>query len=186
MTTPRLTVGDAAPELTVLTTAGEMVNVSTHWKEGITLLTFLRHFGCLFCREWLSMLGKAEGEITAAGLQVVAIGLGEPKHAERYCGKLAPQATCLTDSTNGSHFSYGIGRATVGAFVNPALIRAGVRATGGKHFPGTPTGDVALLPATFLVDREGIIRYAYYSEHAGDHPVLADLLAAGAALRQPA
>lgn len=32
------------------------------------------------------------------------------------------------------------------------------------------------LTATFIVDRDGIIRYAHYGKHAGDHPDIADLL----------
>jgi peroxiredoxin len=34
-----------------------------------------------------------------------------------------------------------------------------------------------MLPGTFIVDQQGIIQYAYYSEHAGDHPEVGELLA---------
>ncbi|MBC8099916.1 MAG: hypothetical protein H7Y11_10775, partial [Armatimonadetes bacterium] len=41
-------------------------------------------------------MGRNEQAIQDAGLQVVAVGIGEPKHATRYCGTLAPGIDCLT------------------------------------------------------------------------------------------
>ena len=41
----RLKVGDAAPAATGLDVAGNEVDLSIHWSNGPTLLTFLRHFG---------------------------------------------------------------------------------------------------------------------------------------------
>ena len=38
----------------------------------------------MFCRDWLAQLGRHQAEIEAAGLRVVAVGIGEPKHAQRY------------------------------------------------------------------------------------------------------
>ena len=38
----------------------------------------------------MAELEQHRAELEAAGLQLVALALGEPKHAERYCGKLAP------------------------------------------------------------------------------------------------
>jgi hypothetical protein len=35
-----------------------------------------------------------------------------------------------------------------------------------------------MLGGVFVFDRGGIIRYAAYNEHAGDHPPIADVLAA--------
>ncbi len=41
----RLDVGDLAPDVTVQTTSGASVNLSTLWQEGPVVLAFLRHFG---------------------------------------------------------------------------------------------------------------------------------------------
>lgn len=40
-----------------------------------------------------------------------------------------------------------------------------------------------MLPGTFIVDQQGIIQYAYYSQHAGDHPRIDDLIEAANALK---
>ena len=41
----RLNVGDPAPEVRLLDTDGQVVRLADYWKNGPTLLNFLRHFG---------------------------------------------------------------------------------------------------------------------------------------------
>lgn len=104
--------------------------------------------------------------------------MGEPKHARHFCGKLAPRLQCLTDSGTAAYAAYGLRQAGRGELASLELAKAAVRATAAGFLPGQPTGDVKMLPGTFIVDRTGIVRYAYYSAHAGDHPPIADLLRA--------
>jgi len=108
-------------------------------------------------------------------LKVVALALGEPKHAERYCGKLAPSIDCYCNQEADVYEAYGLQRAGLTSLLNPGLAKATMRAASRGHAQGKATGDVKMLPGTFIVDTEGIIRYAYYSSHAGDHPDLVDL-----------
>lgn len=123
-------------------------------------------------------------ELKAAGLQVIAVGLGEPKHAERFCGKMEMPLTCVIDSTNDSHFAYGIGRMGILQAVNPNLIKAGMRAAAAGHTQGKPSGDTFMMNASFIVGRDGIVRWTHYNTHPGDHPAIADILAMGNSLRE--
>jgi hypothetical protein len=41
----RLQIGDAAPAITVLDIHGQPTPLAPYWAGGLTLLTFLRHFG---------------------------------------------------------------------------------------------------------------------------------------------
>ena len=63
------------------------------------------------------------------------------------------------------------------------MMKASVRAFTAGHRQGQATGDVKMLPGTFLVDRAGIVQYVYYSQHAGDHPDIKELVQAGQSLR---
>jgi len=103
------------------------------------------------------------------------VALGEPKHAERYCGKLAPSIDCYCNQAADVYEAYGLQRAGVSSLLNPGMAKATVRAAARGHVQGKATGDVKMLPGTFIVDTQGIIRYAYYSSHAGDHPDLLEL-----------
>lgn len=109
---------------------------------------------------------------------MVAIALGKPKHAVRYCGQLAPSIDCYCDGEETAVYTaYGLEQGSASSFLNPSLLKASLRAMSGGHKQGKPTGDVRMLPGSFIVDGDGIIQYAYYSQHAGDHPDLAKLLA---------
>jgi len=113
------------------------------------------------------------------GLPVVAIALGKPKHARRYCGQLSPSIDCYCDDEETAVYTaYGLEQGGTTSFLNAGLLKASVRAMSAGHRQGKATGDVRMLPGTFLVDGNGCIQYAYYSEHAGDHPDLGKLLAA--------
>ncbi len=109
---------------------------------------------------------------------MIGIGMGQPKHARKICGRKAPSVTCLTDDTSGTHKTYGLTRIFGLQALSPKMAAAGARATLRGHKQGKPTGDVKMLPGTFIVDQAGIIHYAYYSDHAGDHPDIAKLIAA--------
>ena len=117
-------------------------------------------------------------EFTKLGLPVVAIALGKPKHAERYCGRLAPSISCYCDGVETAVYTaYGLEQGKM-SFLNPGLVKAGARAMAAGHRLGKTTGDVYMLPGSFIIDGAGVVQYAYYSQHAGDHPDLGKLLAA--------
>ena len=121
-------------------------------------------------------MGLHHTELTDAGLQIVAIGQGEPKHAVRYCHKLAPGVECLVRDDTTVYRAYGIHRAGLKGLISPDILKAGLRAATHGHMQGEATGDTSMKPATFIVDTNGMIQFAYYSEHAGDHPPINELI----------
>jgi peroxiredoxin len=123
-------------------------------------------------------LEQHKDKLTSAKLQVIGVAMGRPKHAERYCGKLAPSVTCLTDETTLPYQIYGLQQGKLNELISAAVVFASVRALARGSTQGETIGDAKMLPGTFIVDKHGIIQYAYYSKHAGDHPNIADLIAA--------
>ncbi|MBW4435677.1 MAG: redoxin domain-containing protein [Pleurocapsa minor GSE-CHR-MK-17-07R] len=130
----------------------------------------------------LSSLESHHGELERAGLTVLAVAQGEPKHNERYCGSLAPNITCLSDSTTDSYHTWGLQQGKLGELLNVGVIMGGVRAASKGHVGGPVIGDARMMPGTFIVDGAGIVRYAFYATHAADHPPIADLLHAASLL----
>lgn len=174
----QLKVGQAAPDIVVTDTAGNPVRLSSYWKNGPTLVNFLRHFGCIHCRARLAELEQRHEDIQAAGLQQVALALGEPKHAERYCGKLAPHLECLADDKNDGYYDWGLQQATISDLFSHGvdIMKASLKAAANGHMQGRATGDANMLPGTFIIDSDGIVRYAYYSAYAGDNPAIDTLV----------
>jgi hypothetical protein len=122
-------------------------------------------------------------EFENAGVHVVAVGLGEPKHAALFGPRLAPSVTCLTRPTPEAHYAYGIGRAQGQNLIQPGMLSAAVKAAAGGHLQGKATGDARVLSGTFVIDHAGVIRFAHYARFPGDDPRIEDILRAAEALR---
>ncbi len=125
----------------------------------------------------MAQLESHKEEIEASGLNVVAIAMAEPKHARRYCGKLTADVDCYCNRAGDVYQAYGVGRmGIVSGLLNRDMYKAGSRAAMAGFAQGKATGDIRMLPGTFIVDSEGKIQFTHYSTHAGDHPDLAQLL----------
>lgn len=55
------------------------------------------------------------------------------------------------------------------------VLKAGFKALTRGNMQGKAIGDVMMLPGTFLIDTDGIVQYAFYSKHSGDHPDWSEL-----------
>ena len=110
---------------------------------------------------------------------MVSVGIGEPKHAARYCPKLSPSTICLVPQEGGdsAHRAYGLKNATGREMSNPELGKVAVKNILKGNLGGIPSGNVQMMSGTFIVDSNGKIIFAYYSEHIADHPQIDDLVA---------
>lgn len=55
-------------------TSGEMVEVSSLWREQTVILFFLRRFGCQVCRWMAAEVSKLEKDLTSNGVALVGVG----------------------------------------------------------------------------------------------------------------
>lgn len=86
---------------------------------------------------------------------------------------------CLADPQRRGYKTFGLKRGNLwSVLLNPAVLRRGFQAGRKGHHIEKIVGDAFQMPGTFIIDREGIVRYANYASHAGDHPPAASLLAA--------
>lgn len=113
-------------------------------------------------------------EFETLGTGIAAVAIGRPAHAARYCGSI----TCLADAECTVYQTYGLRDGGLKELGSLDVLAAGMRAAVKGYLPGQPVGNALMMPGTFVIDRSGIVRYAYYSKHAGDHPPVADLMSA--------
>jgi len=113
-------------------------------------------------------------------VHVVAVGLCQPAEARSICGARAPHLTCLCDRTKAAYAAYGLVEGTTAELFGPAPAAAYARAALQGYFVGGGTAPDTwrMLPGTFAVDAEGIIRAVHYARHPGDQPDLPAMLAA--------
>jgi peroxiredoxin len=172
-----LQTGQAAPQIRLLSTENREIELSDIWEksERGAAIVFLRHFGCIFCREHLIRLRDRYDEFS---IPVVTIGLGTAADAAGMRDWLKIPFPIFAAATTEPYAAWGLGRATSAKVLNPGVITSGIRALSKGARQGKATGDTMQLPGSFLVDQAGVIRWAHPGNHPGDIASVDELLKA--------
>jgi hypothetical protein len=135
------------------------------------LIVFLRHFGCIFCREMVKDLRKAKTQI-AGFPKVVYVYQGTAVDGEAFFERHSPGAAGIADMPKRLYEAFSIKRATLGQGFGPMVwscaLRAGVKGNG----VGKVIGDPWTMPGMFLIEPGGRILWQHQFAHVGDHPDL--------------
>jgi peroxiredoxin len=183
----RLIAGSRAPDGPVTLADGRAVPLADLWRDGPVVLAFVRHLGCIFCREAIARLATLHPTLAESGARVVVVTMANPEQADSFCRQRAPGLLCVAEPTADLHRRYGLRQGTVLELAGPASLLAGARATLAGHAQGLgrPIGDPTMLPGTFVIDQRGHVAYAHYAAHAGDQtPTEAIVAAVRDSLRQ--
>ncbi len=100
----------------------------------------------------------------------IAIGTGTPTEAAEAGARYGTAITCLADTDQSIYRAYAVGRAPMQAFAHWSVLRDGVAALRDGHGMVSSHGDVMQMPATFVIDAQGIIRYAGYAQTISEFP----------------
>ncbi len=177
---PSPTVGEPAPGISVLHAAtGESYALPRLWQTGPAVLLFLRHLGCTFCRELVSQLRQDVTRFCERGVTLALINVADTKQTNLFCAErdLGLPFLCLSDPQRSAFTAYGLSRVGPLELFTPHVVARGIQATLHGHFVGMPKGDLFQMPGVFIVDTEGIVRYAHRSKDMSDNPPNADLFA---------
>ncbi len=174
--------GDAAPDVTLWDTEGATGRLSDLWTRaprGLALI-FLRHFSSPFSRQHATKLGRDHDRFAAAGLLLVAVGQGTAADAAQFQRRLKLPYPVLADPDRAAYTAYGLPAATATETRAPRGGTALVRALLRGHLPGRKGApDIApQLAGEFLIDRDGILRYAARPTTSSDIPTTDNLLTA--------
>ena len=107
---------------------------------------------------------------------------GDPQQAQSLCDRFEAPFPCLADPQREGYRAFGLKRGSWWDVIGPAAIARGMTAGRKGHHIERPVGDVMQLPGTFIIDRQGIVRYARDARHSGDHPQTTELVEALRAL----
>ncbi len=168
-----------APDLVLLDSSGNKVQLSSLWQTRPLLLAFTRHFGCTQCKAMLDELVAGKQEIEQAGLNIAVITQGTPEATTIFAQKFAPGLHCFSDPERKVYEAYGLERGNLfQTFLNPKIWKA-VSQAGKKGFQVEvpPKGQDAMqMSGTFIISKSGRIVLPYYYDHIADHPPLELLL----------
>lgn len=152
-----LKVGERAPEFTLPNMRGELVTLSTLLQEGSVVLSFYRGAWCPFCNIELRALQKALPELRAKGATVVAVSPEQPDYSMPLAKREAIQFEVLSDHANALARQFGIVFPLQGELLRISRDVFGVDL---PKFNGDESWELP-IPATYLIDREGVIRLAF-------------------------
>lgn len=153
---PGLRAGEKMPSVTLLNTLGQEVDLTDFVGEGPLVITFYRGGWCPFCVRALSQWAEKLDALDDAGGTFVAISLETPDHASDTQEKTKAEYEVLVDSTGEAarkfRVAFALDEKTKKQYQGYGLDLAKWNANGAWELPA---------PATFIVDNEGVIQWAY-------------------------
>lgn len=144
-----IAVGSTAPDFTLPTTNGGDLSLIHYRNISCVILVFLRGFMWPFCRRHLRQLTAQYKEFRSAGADIIALVRDTQQAAHDYFQKHHIPFPCLVDIYGDVYHQYE---------VKSKLLSFGQR------------------PALFVIDREGIVRYAYLGSQQWEIPSNEDVL----------
>ena len=161
----------AVSRLTVLDPDGEEVRLGSQWRERPAVIVWLRHFGCLFCREQVRAFRAVLPEIERRGARLVFVGNGGLHHLQQFVSEEHITVPAFTDPALRTYRAIGA-QSGVLRTLGPQSLRASLRAlrTGVRQgaVQGRPFqqgGVLVVLPGDRIV-------FTHLSRTAGDHPAV--------------
>lgn len=170
-------VGETAPAGELTATIGETVTAESLWADGPVVVSFYRGGWCPYCNLQLKALQRSLGELEGAGARLVAIAPELSEKAAETTAKNRLEFTVLTDRDNRLAKAFGI------VFELPEVIRPIYeQRIGLAGFNGNDDSELPLA-ATYVIDSEGVIRWAFLDADYKKRAEPADILAAVRALQ---
>lgn len=134
------------------------------------LLVFLRHFGCVFCREMIEDL-RVLSEDRPDFPRVLFFTLSGVERTREFFSDRWPEVAAVADPQKVVYRAVGSRRGRIVQLFGPKVWAASRRAARKGHRVGVPEGDPRQMPGMYLV-QDSTLLWEHEFEHAGDLPDL--------------
>ena len=172
-----LSVGDRAPDATLPDDLNRPTRLSELWRQQPIVLVFVRHSGCTLCLDHAVVLREANDEIQAAGAEVVLVTMDDPERLHAFKARWQLPFVCLADPRQEAYRAFQCPRGSLWQVAGPAMWWRAIKSLF-RHGAGLVRSDPMQLPGSFVIDREGVVRFAHRSRHSADWASPEELLAA--------
>ncbi len=135
------------------------------------LLVFLRHNGCMFCREALSDLQRQRHAIEAQGVRIALVHQGSDAQARSLLANYGlDDLPRVSDPERYLYRAFGLGRGDLLKLAGPTVWWRGFQAAVLEgHGFGRVVGDAFQMPGVFLIFHGEVLR-SYRHQTAADRP----------------
>ena len=177
-----LTIGQTLPESLINATVCDRKEVSHRlgslWENQITLLVFLRHFGCIGCSVHMADLAPRLDELHDLGLRTILIGNGAPNFVQGFVDRYAineKKVTIVTDPSLKTYEAAALRRSWWATFGFWSLLDV-IRALMAGHTQKTIEGDTLQQGGVILTDRQGKVAFFHGNESLAHHAQTVDVI----------
>lgn len=149
----------------------EGTNLLAESQEKPVMLVFLRHFGCMFCREALSDISNRRSSIEDMGTKIIFVHMSDDETAEKFFKKYKLHGIPHIGDPDCKYYAeFGL---TKGNFTQLFGLRAWMRgfqtAIVKQHGMAPPIGDGFQMPGVFVI-QDGEIQEAFIHKLSSDRP----------------
>lgn len=150
-----LKVGDKAPNFTLNNALGNEVNLFDYLRSGPVILTWYRGGWCPYCNITLANMQKELPAFTKAGARILALTPELPDSSLSTKQKHRLDFEILSDLENKVAKSYGV------VFTLTPEVAEIYQSSFGLHQYNGDESNELPLAATYIIDRDGVIQYAF-------------------------
>ncbi len=125
-----------------------------------TLLVFLRHFGCAFCRQAIDDVSKVRAKIEERGAQVVFVHLGTPERAKPFFDYYHLSSVERISDPEGKLYhdpAFRLARVSLFQIFRPAVWIAWLKGAIFIYKIGAIKEDVSQMPGVFFLRDRKIV-----------------------------
>ncbi|MFC0016480.1 redoxin domain-containing protein [Roseibacillus persicicus] len=174
-------VGDQAPDFSLPNGEGKRVSLEEMLKSGPVVLTWYRGGWCPYCNIALREYQSCMDEFEKAGVQLVAISPELPDVAQATSEKNELDIEILTDANNTVAAQFGTVMKLAPEIEASMKRFADLKKQNGEDY------DEGTLPlaATYLIDQEGVIQYAFLDAEYRNRASVEQILRAVERMQNP-
>ena len=162
-----LKVGDRFPDFELPNAFGENVSLKDFLRKGSLVINFYRGNWCPYCNLELRALHRAMEDIQQCGANLLAISPETPDKGQQTIAKHELQFEVLSDTQNSLAKQIGIAYEIPDYLMN-VYEKFGLNL---KKHNASDKNEIP-IPATYVVDKNGIVQYAFMNE---DYTVRAEI-----------
>ena len=151
-----------APEVDVTLSTGEKVPLKSLYENQRLALVFLRHLGCVFCKEHVGQLRNLND------LNIVFVTLGTPEQTEAFRKRMKSPHKFISDPEKKLHSLFNLQRGGLAETINAHTIVRMMAALMRGYINGLPQGDAMQLPGVFLIEPDGHVMWEQRARDIAD------------------
>jgi peroxiredoxin len=167
-----LKVGDIAPEINTVDQNGNTVSLKEILKKGDAVLVFYRGQWCGYCNKQLSKINDSLEAITAKGATVITITPETKENIKKTVEKTKAGFSVIQDSglviMKNYKVSFAVDDKTITKYKGYGIDFEKANGENGANLP---------VPATYIVGKDGKIKYVFFNKDYSKRASVKDILA---------